>query len=161
MNTLYIMVGNIGSGKSTFAKKFAKSHLRYNIILNVSRDWFRDMIGFGNYLFDEVTEPVLIQAAKDLVQGLMAAEAPVDILFDETNVKVEYRKPYLDLADQFGYRKVALVMPKLDKETSVERRMKNNHGNTSREVWEYVYDMFDSQYEQLSFEEGFDEIRFV
>lgn len=54
MKKLIILIGNIGCGKSTLAKKLVKKG--YCII---SRDSFRYMIGAGNYIFDLKYEPAV------------------------------------------------------------------------------------------------------
>ena len=54
MLNLYILIGNIGSGKSTWAREKVKSTPR-TIIVN--RDALRTMVGGGEYIFDKEMEP--------------------------------------------------------------------------------------------------------
>ncbi len=49
-------------------------------------------------------------------------------------------------------------MPKYNLDFSVNRRLSNNHGNVSKTTWENVYEEININYEDPSFDEGFDEI---
>lgn len=150
---LYVMVGNIGSGKTTLVKKIlAKSPE----IVVIARDALRYMIGGGKYIFNPELESAIFSSATDIIKRFM--DLGVDILVDEVNVSQEYRKDYLDLAKQYGYESVAVVMPELDKKVSVDRRMQDPHGQDDRILWEGVWDKFDAIYEKPTEKEGFDKI---
>ena len=66
--------------------------------------------------------------------------------------------PYIKLAKEKDYEVIALVMPYLNKEDSIERRLSNNHGNISKEVWNEVWEKFNVQYDIPILPEGFDKI---
>jgi len=158
MNTLYVLVGNIGSGKSTFTRKFIDEH-PHNKIVCVSRDFLRYMVGGGKYIFYPPFEPVIFDCNELIIERFMQ-ENFTDIVVDEVNICLNYRDDYIRLAKKYGYKTVALVLPKLDKETSVARRMKNDHGNQGKEIWETVWDKFNRMYEEPT-EEEFDEVRHI
>jgi len=157
MNTLYVLVGNIGSGKSTFCKHFLKEHKEK--IVCTCRDSLRYMIGGGDYIFDPDLEPFIVISHLRILEAFM--NEGFDIIIDETNISSVYREDYLELAEYYDYQKIALVFPKLDKETSVSRRLQNDHGDQGREVWEGVWDKFNNKYEEPTKEEGFDEVRYI
>lgn len=151
---LIVMVGNIGSGKSTLVKEIVAEHPDITV---VSRDALRYMIGAGKYVFNPELEPHIFEAARLMIKELMHGQVET-ILVDEVNVSEEYRQDYLYLAKTYDYETLAIVMPKLDKKTSVDRRMQNPHDQDTREIWEGVWDKFDGLYEEPTVEEGFDKI---
>jgi len=151
---IYIMVGNIGSGKTTLVKKILAEKPK---IVVISRDDLRYMIGAGKYVFNPELEPFIFESARLMIKNLMHEEA-VDILIDETNMCKKYREDYLDLVRQYAYEATAIVMPQLDKKTCVDRRMQNPHGQDDRSIWEGVWDKFDGLYEKPTIAEGFNKI---
>ena len=54
MKNLIILVGNIGSGKSTYAKKYQKKGY-----IVIARDQLRYAIGGGEYIFNTKYEPLI------------------------------------------------------------------------------------------------------
>jgi len=160
MNKLYILVGNIGSGKSTFAQNFIEEKRKKGKkIIYVSRDSLRYMFGAGKYNFDPELEPLVIQGTLDLLNGFM--RTGIDIVLDETNISVDLRKDFIDLGKKYQYYNIALIMPRLLKKTSVDRRMKIPHDIRDRKIWERVWDKFNEQYDTPTIKEGFNEIRFL
>ena len=148
---MIILVGNIGSGKSTYCKHLVKKG--YKIL---SRDALRYMIGNGKYTFNLDIEPALRDAFNHLVERF--CKHGVKIVIDETNVSVESRMDYLASGWCYDYSVEAHLLPPVCKEISVDRRMANPHGQNDRAVWESVYEKFDSIYEEPTLEEGFDAI---
>ena len=76
---LIILVGNIGSGKSTYTKKYSKDYV------TLSPDAMRYMMGNGEYIFDPVLEPWLLGSLSHLYRDLVITG--VNILIDSTNIK--------------------------------------------------------------------------
>jgi predicted kinase len=151
MKEIIILVGNIGSGKSTLAKEYAKKG--YVII---SRDSLRYMIGGGNYRFDKKLEPFIKQSAVEVLRVFLRSGQ--NLVYDETNVSKSLRKPTIQLAKIYGYKVVAVVLPRLSKEVSVARRLKTPHGNFSKKTWEWVWEQFDTIFEMPEKSEGIDRI---
>jgi len=148
---LIVMVGNIGSGKTTFVKEYVA---RYPKIVVVSRDDLRYMVGAGKYVFNTELEPCIFESAYLMVQSIMRSQK-FHVLLDEVNVGRSERADYLRLAQQNNYNPIAVVMPRLDKATSVGRRLQNPHGDFDRKIWENIWDRFDGGYDPPSLEEGF------
>lgn len=147
----YILVGNIGCGKSTYVKNNLQGE---NVV--VSRDKIRYMFGNGDYVFDKKLEPTVAEANICIIENLM--RTGVNIVIDETNVNDILRASYLTLAKSNGYESIAIVLPRLPKELAVDRRMNDPHGQPNREIWESVWERFDNMYVNPTLEEGFDEI---
>ena len=151
MPNLVMMVGNIGSGKSTLVKHLAKKGY---IVLSL--DALRYMVGGGEYLFDEDLEPSIFRIENYALRELTDAE--YDIAIDETNVSTTVRKRHFDCFKDKGYTAIAVVMPRLSKETAVKRRMQSAHGYFGPEVWGKVWEKFEDKYTEPSKEEGFEKI---
>lgn len=151
MKKLIVLVGNIGAGKSTICKKYAKQGY---IIL--SRDALRYMVGGGKYLFCTTIEPIIKRAFLQMLSTFM--EEGVNIVVDETNVTVNTREKYIQLAKMHSYKVTAVVLPRLSKRVSVNRRMRHPHDTNDRSVWESVWEMFNEMYVTPSYKEGFDKI---
>lgn len=151
MKTITILVGNIGSGKSTWILKNRKE----NEVV-VSRDSLRYMFGGGNYLFSSFTEPLVWDIELAIVDRLMMSN--FSIVVDETGMSRKMRERYIKLAKLFNYKIIVVEMPRLSMEECVNRRMRNPHQQPAKEIWETVWKKFDSQYEKPSKEEGIDEI---
>ena len=154
MNTIILMVGNMGSGKSTYVKSLIECGY-----FAVSRDAIRYMFGAGKYIFNNKSELSTVRGASAIVRGLMLSE--VDIVVDETHMNTCSRSGYIKLAQDNGYNIIACILPKVNREVSVERRMQNPHGQFDRNVWYGVWDKFNNMWEEPTLEEGFNEIREV
>lgn len=151
---ILILIGNIGTGKTTIAKKYVKQGC-----VAIARDRLRYAIGDGDYIFDENYEPVIWATEKYMLNKFM--DIGVNIIVDEVGISKEMRKVYLEKAEIFGYNAVALVMPKLSMKEAVDRRMNDPHGQPDKKLWEQVWSKFNSQYEEPTKEEGFKEIIYI
>jgi len=152
MKRLIILVGNIGTGKSTLVHDLVK--LGYIII---SRDALRYMIGGGEYVFDLDTEKIIKKTAISMLRQLVRKK--FDVVIDETNMSIEQRAEMLAIANKAGYTTTAIILPRISKKKSIERRLSNNHGNTTKKVWGEVWERFNAMYEEPTADEGFDKIR--
>ena len=146
-----VLVGNIGSGKSTLTKRYQK--LGYIVI---SRDQLRYAIGGGKYVFNTAFEKSI--HATELYMYEKFLNLGKNIIIDETNMHNTSRKMYASLAKGYGYETSVIVLPKLTMKESVDRRMKDPHDQIDRKLWEKVWEKFDLMYEEPTKEEGFDNI---
>ena len=151
MKKLILLIGNIGSGKSTLAKKYANKSYRV-----ISRDSIRYMVGAGKYVFNIKLEPIIKKGTLAILREFLKAN--IDIVYDEVNINKQLRKSTIKLAKKYGYKITAIELPKLSKKVSVKRRLKNPHGNSNKETWNAVWEMFDYMYEKSTKSEGIDEI---
>ena len=148
---LYLLVGNIGSGKSTYARKMAKKGF-----VVVSRDALRYMVGAGNYVFNPNLEPAIKQANIEIMKIFM--QNHFNIISDQSNLNFAMRAGTLMMANIYGYEKIAIVFPKYSQRVSVNRRLKHPHGNFPCEVWNKVWAVFNLTMEEPTKAEGFDKI---
>ncbi len=151
MKKLMILVGNIGSGKSTLVEDLVK--LNYFVIC---KDSLRYMLGGNNYIFDEKLEDVIHKTSISMLRQLMKKK--VSIVIDETHMNKESRAEALEIANKHNYTTIAYILPKISKRESVKRRLSVNHGDTSKKIWEEVWDRKNAKYEEPTSEEGFDQI---
>lgn len=150
---IIVMVGNIGSGKSTTIKLLKEKGLPHIV---VSRDALRYMIGAGKYTFDINLEKAIWDSEKRILENFMLLHRP--IIVDEVGVSKKMRARYIKLAKRFGYSMQVICMPMLDKKTCVDRRMNNPHDTPDRAVWESVWDKFNRLYQKPELKEGIDKI---
>ena len=148
---LIILVGNIGSGKSTLTKRYQQHG--YVII---ARDWIRKVIGGGEYIFNPDYEPIIFATEKYMYKQFLTLGK--NMVIDEVGLSKSMRKRYIPLAKKYGYKITAIVLPILSKEESIKRRLNDNHGNTDKKTWEMVWERFNSMYEEPTKKEGFHKI---
>jgi len=148
---LVILVGNIGSGKSTLCKQLTKE--KYVIL---SRDALRYMIGAGLYHFNLKTEPAIADANLLVLESFL--NHGLDIVMDETNMTKRSRAKIIERAKKYSYHVIVIILPILKRQESVDRRMKNPHNQADRKLWLHVWDMFNHMYQEPSKKEGIDEI---
>jgi predicted kinase len=151
MPNLIMLVGNIGSGKSTVTKDLVK-----NGYVVISRDALRYMVGGGSYVFDVDLEPEIFKIERYALQVM--SDIGNDIVIDETNVSTFIRSRHFAVIKDKGYTVTAVVMPRLSKAESVKRRMQSNHGDADASVWGDVWDRFNKVYVEPSKKEGFTKI---
>ena len=154
MAKLIILVGNIGSSKSTYAKELTKKGFYV-----ISRDSLRYMIGGGTYLFDSKTEPMIMAMTLSCLE--IALGYGLNIVLDETNMTRKIRRQYINIAkyNDYDYEIEAHIMPKISKREAVDRRVNDGgHGTPDRSKWEEVWELFDSKYEEPKTDEGFSKI---
>ncbi len=151
---VFILIGNIGSGKTTWINK------NYPNEFIISRDNLRKEFAKGinkEYLFDPLIEQNIKNIAKEKLIISLKLHFP-KIIIDETNTTIYRRSKIIKLAKKYNYKLIAVIMPKYNLDFSVNRRLSNNHGNVSKTTWENVYEEININYEDPSFDEGFDEI---
>ena len=95
MKTIYATVGASGSGKSTWAKKFAQE----NDLEIVCPDSIRDRLSGGNEGDQSRNGEVFKIAARELISYLSKGQS---VCWDATSYNESNRKLIYDLAKQFG-----------------------------------------------------------
>lgn len=101
--TLYLIRGLPGAGKTTFATDLAES---LNLAMFEADDYFYDR--GGNYNFN----PTLLHKAHNECQEKTekCMVSGNGVVVSNTFTTEKELKPYLDLAEKYGYRVVALIV---------------------------------------------------
>jgi predicted kinase len=150
---LVLLIGNIGSGKSTFCKKLISKGFSHVII---SRDSLRYMIGAGKYRFEPKIEKAIWDSELNIIDNFMFLGQ--NILVDEVGITKSMRARYSFLARKWNYSITVIEMPRYSMKKSVNRRLKDPHGQPDRKLWESVWKKFDAMYEKPTKSEGFAKI---
>jgi predicted kinase len=129
---VYIMIGLIGSGKSSWAKMTAGAD--FNTI-RVSLDDIRDMIK-DRYIFDYQLEPLVREMGRAM--ALAALEDGKNVIIDDCNLIREHRLELCRLIKlKFSDVEFRYVHVQCQPEVALERRLANLRGQ-SKFTWEQV-----------------------
>ena len=139
---LIILVGNIGSGKSIYAKKYQRKG--YVII---ARDQLRYAIGNGEYVFNYDYEDIIWKTEHYMFRKFINLGA--NIIIDEVGITKLMRKRYISYAKKNKYKITVIEMPRFCMKKAVKRRLKNPHGQPDCKLWEQVWTKFEGMYEQI------------
>lgn len=104
--TLYLLRGVSGCGKTTLANNL--SELPNTATIAADDYWY--YLGNGEYAFDINRLPEAHSWCRESVEGLMGHE--YNIVVHNTNTSEKEIKPYLDLAEKYGYLVISLVIEK-------------------------------------------------
>ena len=118
MRNVVIMRGLPGSGKSTVAKKLAAT-VEGAVIVSADDGL---MVG-GQYQFDVTKLGAAHGACQAAFKTALAFNKPL-VIVDNTNTTPQEIQRYMDMAQNFGYEAVVMVVP-CDVDTSAAR---NTHG---------------------------------
>lgn len=92
---LIIMVGTPGSGKSEFVRKYILPH---------------------NYVY--INNDTCPSRDKCMAQAKAAMKKNKSVVIDNTNVDMESRRPYIDIALEYNYTKIRAIIMKTDPDLS-------------------------------------------
>lgn len=148
---IVIFTGNIGSGKSLLASKYAKKG--YVIINN--DDITRMVQGgeYGAYDFQKRT----IYKAIEFAGIEEALNCGLSVVIDRTNMKKSDRARYIEVGKKYGAKIISRDFGIGSIDTTLTRRFKDHKG-VPNEVWCSVFAKMASSYEAPHHDEGFDEI---
>jgi predicted kinase len=111
VKNLTIVRGLPGSGKSTFAERITT--ITGGLMFEADKFFELD----GEYKFDRTKLGDAHQWCQGLVEAAMMSKIS-ELIVSNTSVKESELKPYIDLAEKYGYRVTSLVV-------------ENRHGNKS------------------------------
>lgn len=149
---LVILIGNIGSGKSTLCKKYSEQGFDV-----VCRDAFRSIVfGEGRYIYNPNIEKAIDDFCIRIIKQLL--DWQVNLVIDETNMNRKTRQRYISLAKACGYKIVAHETFHFTKDESIANRTKDDLRGYTPELWGEVWEKFNRVYQTPTLEEGFDKI---
>lgn len=131
--TLIIMRGLPGSGKSSLAEQLGKNGL----VLSTDDLFMED----GNYNFDPTKlKDYHLKTISNAEQALASGISP--IVIDNTNTRLYEMKPYVNLAQQYGYN-VQFEKPQTPWAWDTEELAKRNSHEVPLERIQELHDGFD------------------
>jgi|APGre2960657505_1045072.scaffolds.fasta_scaffold01783_6 predicted kinase len=151
-NTVYVMVGISGSGKSTFIKSFLNKNP--NVVV-YSSDKLRAVLGKSEEdqtVSGQVFSTIKYNLDRDLALGK-------DVMIDATSLNPKERRDYVTVGKKYGAKLTAYVLER-DRETLIRNQQKRK-SEGGREVPDFVIDRMISKYVRPSRDEGFDDIILV
>ena len=151
MQTMYVMVGNIGTGKTTRAKRLVDDDTLY-----VSEDLLVPLMTNGRYdppvwsirHFNVYRKLKLAAVEAALLNGF-------NLIVDGTNISVENRVKYIDAAKRMNALIICYVFPDFD--IGLQNRFKEHRGQTA-EMWKSVSNSLQDKFDYPKKEEGINEI---
>jgi predicted kinase len=157
---IFIMVGNIASGKSTHLEEVKATDP--NIVI-ISKDDIRKMFAKSinkDYIWNEDLEEIINIITIGTFGGYCHIGTQ-NIYIDETNMTKRDREVFINIARDCDYKITVVIFPDLGEDIHVERRLSNNHGDMSEETWRRVYREKKDKYEEPTYDEGFDYIIYI
>lgn len=145
MPKLYVMVALPRSGKSTYVQE------HFSDTVKVSADQLRLLIYGKRFMYKGESE--VWRTREVMLKALM--EQGLEIVIDETNMSKESRRGLIELAQEYLYQPVAIVI-KTDKEVCKRRAIETNQEDLIP-----VIERMAKKYEEVTEKEGFQEIIFV
>ena len=148
--TLSIMTGNIGSGKSLLAMKYAKMG---QVVVNM--DCIQKMVGGGEYgLYDN--EKKEVYHAAEIITIESALNLGLSVVVDRTNMDRKRRARFIEAGKSYAKEIISIDFGK-GTQDGLNRRLDTPHG-IPRAQWEDVYAYMKKSYEPPSLEEGFNQL---
>lgn len=141
MRILYMTVGFLGSGKSTWVKNFAKDHPKTKI---VSSDDLRKMLN-GDYKYVPELDALLDKVMEHMIRELFYRG--YDVIVDACNLTKKRRDTWFGTKVK---KRVAVIFMKKTKKEHIENRMKSPHCESENlEYWSNIYDSQNKQFEPV------------
>jgi predicted kinase len=153
MREVVLLMGNIGCGKTTLAKKYVEQGF-----LAIDQDFLREMFGAGKYIYTPETEAIIMQLSRQLLLELLNTDK--NIVIDGCFVSRQKRQEILDtihIHSSVPTHTKLIVLPRCPREVCIARRMKNPRG-FSKKVWMSVWKKFNDKWDKPGMDEDFDYI---
>lgn len=148
--SLTIFTGNIGTGKSLLANKFAKNNY---VIVNM--DTIQSMVGGGEYgLYDNEKKEVYQAIETTAIET--ALKLDLSVVVDRTNMDRKRRLRFIEIGKKYTEEIISIDWGAGDEKT-IARRINSPHG-VSEETWRHVHKFMSDSYEKPSLEEGFSKL---
>lgn len=151
---IYVLVGMIASGKSTWAREQA---INGRTVIFSHDDMLMGLYG-GHYEgFDR--QHITVYKAIELATITSALAAGLDVVVDKTNLTPKTRSRYTALAGMYDTHATAVVFKNEGPKVHAERRFKSDPRGLTLEKWTRVAEEHDRQFMDIGAREGFfDEI---
>lgn len=154
--TCFILVGFVGSGKSTLSNVLKAKH---NALVLSTDDYVMKKAFLSGETYNEAFEKNIKAAEKEFNSSIKdAISSKRNVIIDRTNLTIKSRKKIIDKFKAAGYKVIAVVV-----RTSKARRDEVNHQRSlsGREISDSVRNRMEKSYQEPSVYEGFDKILLI
>lgn len=153
---IYVLVGMIASGKSTYCTESAKEG---QIIIN--DDAIVNLLHANQYNFYDVKLKVLYKSIENhIISTALALNLSV-VVDRALNGSKKSRERWISLANSFDVQCEAIVFPKESFEIHAHRRFQSDARGHDLDYWLRVAKIHEEEYEMPSLTEGFTTIRHI
>lgn len=160
MSELIVLVGLPGSGKSTWIKNFIAKNPNKSYTV-ISLDDIIEALGQKDGLNYNEAFKIYARQAKSMMkeQAHDAFKNGHNVIWDQTNMNVKFRKMAMNLAKQHGYTAEAVVWSLTD--TEWKKRYNARKEETGKSIPSHVLENMARRYEAPTNDEGFVKITFI
>lgn len=153
---IYVLVGMIASGKSTYCKNAAKHG---QVIMN--DDAIVNMLHADDYTLYDKKLKILYKSIENNIISLGLCMGKTVVIDRGLNVSSSARQRWIAIARSFDVPCEAIVFPKDKNEIHAKRRFESASRGHSYDYWLDVANEHASQYQTPTGVEGFDDIHFI
>jgi predicted kinase len=147
---IYVLVGMIASGKSTYCQNAAKQG---SIIMN--DDAVVNLVHADNYTLYDKRLKILYKTVENNIISLGLCLGRPVIIDRGLNVGKKSRQRWIALANSFDVQCEAIVFPKDAVEVHAKRRFEKGSRGHSYDYWLDVATEHNKQYDEPTLDEGF------
>lgn len=148
-----LLIGNIGSGKSTWVKENGDGQ----IIIN-DDSIVKAIHGGSNKYY--IKYKSLYKSVENLIFGI-GSNFDSKIIIDRPNLTVKTRRRYIGLAQCYDMKIEAVIFKFEDPKIHAERRMADDFRDRDFKYWENLAKYNNYRYQEPSLSEGLDSITYV
>lgn len=152
--TLTILIGNVGCGKSTYARYSVKMAQKMdNNVVSVNMDSIQQMISGGQYGNYDPKKKNIYQAIEEkaICESL---ERDISVIIDRTNMDKKRRKRFVDIGKRYPHVEIRCLDWGEGSSEELKRRIANPRG-IDPDKWLNVWKNMKISYEKPTKEEGF------
>jgi predicted kinase len=150
--TLKILVGNIASGKSTYSREQGK----WGAVI-IDRDALLMMLHGNDYTgYNHTLKPMYKDMENFLIRNALSYGRTV--ILDRTNMDKARRSRFIQFGKQAHAKVECYVFPMEPADVHARRRFESDARGYPLHRWQEVAARFASEYEQPTYDEGFDSI---
>ncbi len=156
-NTIIVLVGLPGSGKSTYVNKLLEENIGY-VVISTDNIIENEAVRLGK-TYSEVFKITIDSATKQASQNFQTSIKDCkNIIYDQTNLSLNKRKSILNQLLK-NYNKIAIVFD-IPLDTIKERLLKREK-ETGKIIPLNIIEDMQKRFEMPTLEEGFDEIQII
>lgn len=156
MSKIYVLVGMIASGKSTYSRNAARKGQ-----LTLNDDAVVNLVHGGDYLLYEKNLKPLYKSIENHVLSLASCANKSIVIDRGLNISLQGRRRWLSLAKSFDIPCEAIYFPLYTPEVHAQRRFKSDNRGHDYEYWLTVASHHFNRIWEPTVNEGFDAVHHI